>query len=144
MISQQTARACLKYLADGRNLPPNAEYLARGEVSNAGIDSASDWKKDYVQLQVLESRARQAILRLAKLVEKGTPWKDLNMDCVAVSRAHIEVFLLRTFINTISIAEQSLRPILLKLQNLVYSRIPRYNFNISLPCTFLSRRWANY
>ena len=69
---------------------------------------------------VLESRARQAVMKLGKLVTQGTPWKDLNMDCVSVSRAHVDVFLLREFINTISTTTDSnLRTPLTKLQNLV-------------------------
>ena len=74
-----------------------------------------------MQLQVLESRAREAVIRLATLVQKGAPWKDLNMDCVAASKAHIEVFLLRSFLHAFSSADNSLHPILLKLQNLVFS-----------------------
>jgi hypothetical protein len=71
-----------------------------------------------VQLSVLESRSRQAVMKLGKLIQQGTAWNDLNMDCVTVSRAHIEVFLLRTFINATS--DSSLYATLTKLQNLVY------------------------
>ena len=61
-----------------------------------------DWKDPVIQLKVLESRARRAVFKLATMIQKGTPWKDLNMDCVSVSRAHIEVFILRTFLVTIT------------------------------------------
>jgi acyl-CoA oxidase len=119
VISQQTARACLKYLSEGRDLPPNAEYLSRRQEANVQLETAEDWKRPEVQLQVLESRARLAITRLAKLVQKGTPWTDLNMDCVAASRAHIELFLLRTFTNIVATVDAALHPILLKLKDLV-------------------------
>lgn len=122
VISQQTARACLKYMAKSLDLPPNAEYLSRSHTSDLHISSSSDWKNSSIQLKVLEARARQAVMTLGKLVQQGTPWKDLNMDCVAVSRAHIEVFLLRTFINTINTTiEPTLHTPLTKLQNLVPS-----------------------
>ena len=109
----------MKYLSEGRGLPPNAEYLSRRKNAKVEIMVAEDWKKAEVQLQVLESRARQGIIRLAKLVQKRTPWEDLNMDCVAASRAHIELFLLRTFTNTFSTVDEPLHPILHKLKNLV-------------------------
>jgi len=124
VISQQTARACLKYLDETRNLPPNAQYLSQQQAPKVQINSANDWKKSDVQLQVLESRARQAVNRLATLVQNGTQWKDLNMDCVAASRAHIEVFILRSFMHMLSTADESLNPILLKLQNLVFPARP--------------------
>jgi len=124
VISQQTARACLKYLDESRNLPPNAQYLSRQQALKVQINSPSDWKKSDVQLQVLESRAREAVIRLATLVKNGRQWKDLNMDCVAASRAHIEVFILRSFMHMLSTADESLNPILLKLQNLVFPARP--------------------
>ena len=120
VISQQTAKACLKYMAKAANLPPSAEYISHSNPSLVQISSVGDWKRSGLQMIVLESRARQAVMKLGKLVTQGTPWKDLNMDCVSVSRAHVDVFLLRAFINTISTTTDSnLRTPLTKLQNLV-------------------------
>jgi hypothetical protein len=90
----------LKYLAKPTNLPPSAEYLAASDDSTIHISAVEDWKDSAIQLKVLESRARKATIKLGILIQQGTPWKDLNMDCVSVSRAHIEVFLLRTFLTT--------------------------------------------
>jgi Acyl-CoA oxidase len=125
VISQQTARACLKYLSEDQDLPPNAEYLSRRPETTVHLETAEDWKKTDVQLEVLELRARQAIIRLAKLGQKGTRWTDLNMDCVAASRAHIELFLLRTFTNILSSVDTPLHPILLKLKDLVRPSPPK-------------------
>jgi len=122
VISQQTARACLKYSTNPRGLPPSAEYFGDVEESDIRITSAADWRDERVQLRILEARSRKAVMKLRTLVQQKTPWKDLNMDCVAVSRAHIEVFLLRTFIETISsTSDSSLLAPLTKLRNLVLS-----------------------
>ena len=119
VISQQTARACLKYMAKAANLPPSAEYFSQPH-SSVQISSTTDWMKSSVQLSILESRAREAVMKLGRLLRQGTAWKDLNMDCVTVSRAHVEVFLLRTFINIVSTtADSTLHTPLTKLQNLV-------------------------
>ena len=142
VISQQTAKACLKYMAKPANLPPSAEYLSQSH-SSVQISSAADWMKSSVQLSILESRARQAVMKLGRLVRQGTAWKDLNMDCVTASRAHVEVFLLRTFINTISTTpDSSLQAPLTKLQNLVYHS-PSLT-NRSLPSTFSQKPPRNF
>src|ERR1700736_2395687 len=94
VISQQTARACLKYTSEPTNLPPSAQYLAQS-TSPVQISSVADWKEDGIQLRILEELARQTIANLHSLVRQGTPWKDLNWECVAVSRAHVEVFILK-------------------------------------------------
>ena len=120
MICQQTARACLKDIANPTNLPQTAEYLSRSHSSAAYISSHEERKDSNLQLRILEARARQAVVRLGKLVRQGTPWKDLNVDCVSVSRGHIEVFILRTFIDIISAnTDSTLDTPLTKLQNLV-------------------------
>jgi acyl-CoA oxidase len=120
VISQQTARACLKYLQNPTSLPPTAEYFGQPRASVIEISSAANWKDETVQLEVLQARARKAVMTLAALLQQGTPWKDLNMDCVAVSRAHVEVFVLRTFVSTIaSLTDPVLKSVLTKLQNLV-------------------------
>ena len=121
VISQQTAKACLKYIAKPVDLPPSAKYLRQFPGSRIQISSREDWKDGIMQLKVVEARARQVVMNLGKFVQQGTPWKDLNMDCVAVSRAHIEVFLLHTFNNTISnVTDSNLSKTLTKLRNLVF------------------------
>jgi hypothetical protein len=105
-------------MAKPTGLPPSAEYL-QSDPPSLWMSSTTDWKDGNLQLKVLEARARQAITKLGKLIQRGIPWKDLNMECVAVSRAHIETFVLRTFITIISLAESTLQPILTKLRNLV-------------------------
>jgi Acyl-CoA oxidase len=112
----------LKYIAKLADLPPSAEYFSRSPTSDLQISSSADWKKSSVQLKVLEARAQQAVMKLRELVQQGTPWKDINMDCVAVSRAHIEVFTLRTFVNTTT--DSTLHNPLTKLQNLVIVFLP--------------------
>ena len=120
VISQQTARACLKYIAKSGDLPPSAKYLLHSHNSKIQLSSQEDWKDYAVQLKVLEARARYAVINLGKFIQKGIPWKDLNMECVSVSRAHIEVFVLDTFVNTISnITDSTLHRPLTKLRNLV-------------------------
>jgi hypothetical protein len=133
VISQQTARACLKYMANPRDLPPSAKYLSQSS-SSFHISSAKDWNDGEIQLQVLEARARQAIIKLDTLLKQGTPWKDLNFDCVAVSRAHSDVFVLRTFLTTVSEINSSLFTPLTKLRNLV---TPSIFVNCSLRYTLL-------
>ena len=110
----------MKYISNPTNLPMSAEYLARSNDSTFSISSPTDWKEGAVQLRILEARAREVIRNLGKLVQKGIPWNDLNMDCVSVSRAHVEVFLLRAFLNTMfHVTEPSLHKPLTKLRNLV-------------------------
>lgn len=121
VISQQTARACLKCIADPTNRTPSMEYLFRSNDGAFEISSTKDWKDGGIQSQVLEARARYAVRNLAELVQQGSPWKDLNMDCVNVSRAHVEVFLLRVFVDTmLNVTEPSLYMPLNKLRNLVF------------------------
>jgi len=120
VISQQTARACLKYLANPTELPLSAKYLARGGKTGVKIVTMTDWLDSTTQLRMLEERSRQMSIKLGTLVQHGKAWKDLNMECVAVSRAHVEVFVLRTFLKTISdLTDSSLRSPLTKLCNLV-------------------------
>jgi hypothetical protein len=118
VISQQTAKACLKYTANPIDLPPSAEYL-QSDPSSLLTSSEVDWKDSTVQIKLLEARAQGAIKKLGTLIQKGVPWNDLNMECVVVSRAHIETFVLRTFLTTISAAESTLQVSLTKLKNLV-------------------------
>ena len=119
VISQQTARACLKYMVERRDLPPSARYLSRTATSSIVVHSVEDCKKSEIHLMIVEERARRAITHLGTQVQNGTPWKDLNMDCVAVSRAHIDVFLVRSFTETLSsISDTSVRTTLTKLYNL--------------------------
>ena len=74
-----------------------------------------------VQLSILEFRARQAVVSLGSRIQQGVPWKDLNMDCANVTRAHIEVFALQTFLSHISATgDAALKRILNKLCTLVY------------------------
>jgi len=120
VISQQTARACLKYLINLNGLPASAEYIV-GPRSVMNLSGWESWRDSAVQLNALESRARHAIHHLKGLVQQGIAWKDLNMECVGVTRAHIDVFLLRSFIDTISAAEdESIKPILTKFCTLVH------------------------
>ena len=120
MISQQTARACLKYVTKPINLPPSAEYLGKSHSSDLEISSTVSWKDHRIQLAVLERRARESILRLGKQIQRGKAWKGLNIECVNVSRAHVEVSVLRTFINAInSASDLSLRAPLTRLCDLV-------------------------
>jgi hypothetical protein len=103
-----------------KDLPPSAKYLSQSP-SSIHISSAKDWKDGEIQLQVLEARARQSIIKLATLLKQGTPWKDLNINCVLVSRAHSDVFVLRTFLTIVSEINSSLLTPLTKLRNLVLS-----------------------
>ena len=121
MISQQTARACLKYLANPSNLPSSAEYLSKSHGSHIKITSAASWTDHRVQVSVLERRARNAIMALGKRIQQGNAWNDLNIDCVNVSRAHVEVSVLHTFIDLhTSLTDLSLLSPLTKLCNLVW------------------------
>jgi hypothetical protein len=120
VICQQTARACLKYMAKRSNLPPSAEYLGEYESPSTKIMAEEDWKDGPTQLRILEERSRRALMKLGSRIQKGVAWKDLNMDCVAISRAHVSVYLLRTFISTIArVKDKSLSSPLTKLSNLV-------------------------
>ena|SRR5579859_4026706 len=120
VICQQTARACLKYMAERSNLPPSAEYLGTSGSQSKEIVAEKDWKDGRIQLMILEERARRTIMKLGGRIQKGEAWKDLNMDCVAVSRAHVDVYLLRTFIEAVeSVEDNSLALPLSKLLNLV-------------------------
>jgi len=122
VICQQTARACLKYMASSSNLPPSAKYLGESKAQSTETMSAADWKNGKIQLTILEERARRTIISLGGRLQKGAAWKDLNMDCVAVSRAHSDVYLLRTFISTIArVEDNTLSSPLSKLLNLVAS-----------------------
>lgn len=120
VICQQTARACLKYMWKRSNLPPSAEYLGDSGALFKGPVLEKGWKDGRIQLRILEERARRTIMRLGGRIRKGDAWKDLNMDCVAVSRAHVDVYLLRTFIEVVSnLTDKSLAAPLSKLLNLV-------------------------
>lgn len=122
VICQQTAKACLKYMAKRSNLPPSAEYLGEAGLATRGIASEEDWRDGRIQLRILEERARRTIMKLGERIQKGVPWKDLNMDCVAVSRAHVDVYLVRTFISSVARVKDSTLPApLSKLLNLVFS-----------------------
>jgi Acyl-CoA oxidase len=77
------------------------------------------WSDPQIQLGILEARARHAIGNLGELVTRRTPWRDLNMECVGVTRAHVDVFLLRTFVNAVATSEESIKPVLTKLCRLV-------------------------
>ena len=102
-----------------------------------------DWTDATVQLRVLEARSRQASIRLRARMQMGIPWKDLNMDCVSVSRAHVEVFVFRAFLDKISsLQDHGLSAYLTKLRNLVVSLCSK--LTISLRSAFLTKPPASF
>src|SRR5580704_6043083 len=84
VISQQTARTCLKYSSQIEALPSNAAYISKSDQKFA-ISDVESWRDSSIQLSILESRARHTIFHLAKFLKLGVPWKNLNIECVNVS-----------------------------------------------------------
>jgi len=138
VISQQTARACLKYMREARRkqpgpllpdlhhvpltdyLPWSAGYLYRSADRSIAIDPVEDYRKNELPMKILEEISRRAIFDLERRIQNGTPWKDLNMDCVSVARAHINVFLVKAFRDAVwSIDDESVRAVINKLYYIV-------------------------
>lgn len=100
----QVARAALKSLNALRadplyELSPSSAYLGTLKTASSSVPfkslSGADWLTPAVQLQVISLRAALAVDRLDRLVRSGRAWSDLSHECIAVSNAVVEAFLVR-------------------------------------------------
>lgn len=106
ILNLQVARAALKTLGSVRanpstKLSPSSAYLASLGVSTSrtvSITDASSWLSRPLQLQVISLRAALQVERLERLLASGKPFSKLSWECVAVSKAIVEAFLVSRMI----------------------------------------------
>ncbi|KAL8277204.1 hypothetical protein RQP46_010377 [Phenoliferia psychrophenolica] len=101
ILNFQVARAGVKTLGALRanpsmQLSPSSAYLSSLTASTTRaitITSASSWLSRPIQLQVISLRAALQVERLERLLASGKPFAKLSWECVAVSKAIVEAFL---------------------------------------------------
>lgn len=93
MKSLGAVRADSKY-----ELSPSSAYLgaltAKPSLPFKNL-SGADWLTPAIQLQLISLRAALAVDRLDRLVKSGKAWSELSHECIAVSSAVVEAFLVR-------------------------------------------------
>ncbi|KAK4702625.1 acyl-CoA oxidase, partial [Phenoliferia sp. Uapishka_3] len=102
ILNLQVARAALKTLASLRSNPstqlsPSTAYLSslRSRASRTAlILDSSTWLSRPLQLHVISLRAALQVERLERLLASGKPFSQLSHECVSVSTAIVEAFLM--------------------------------------------------
>ncbi|KAG0003248.1 Acyl-coenzyme A oxidase (Acyl-CoA oxidase) [Entomortierella chlamydospora] len=112
LLTQQVSRYLLKLYKDViRNpnvkLSPPSKYIFSLVDRNAFVSercqarSLQDFYKIEVILAALHHRAARLIYELAQAEKSGTDWPQLNLECMRLSKAHVQYILVENFYNGI-------------------------------------------
>lgn len=109
ILNLQVARAALKTLGTLRSNPTASLSASSSYFSSLfsapslpiTIASSSVWLSHSVQLQILSLRACYQVSRLERLLASGKSFGDLSWECVSVSRAIVEAFIVRRILEAI-------------------------------------------
>ncbi|SCV72991.1 BQ2448_6916 [Microbotryum intermedium] len=118
ILHLQVARAALKTYAayqknpSGTNLSPSSAYfsaLGGNRQPSLPIQATSaTWQSFETQLQVISLRAALQVDRLERLLRTGKKFGDLSHECIEVSKAVVEAFLVRRMIEAVTNTEEGL------------------------------------
>ncbi|KAF8932927.1 acyl-CoA dehydrogenase/oxidase [Dissophora ornata] len=110
LLTQQVSRYLLKLYKDvARNatvkLSPPSKYILSLVDHDAftqqrcGARSANDLYKADVILAAFQHRAARLIHELAQAEKAGSAWSDLNLECMRLSKAHVQYIMVENFHN---------------------------------------------
>ncbi|KAF7732469.1 hypothetical protein EC973_003214 [Apophysomyces ossiformis] len=107
VLAQQVARFLLKQLQNvtqGKRITSvTAEYLELLKLGSPDTPVAIPSEKDLLdpdlQLKLFGTRAARLVAGLARKLQAGRAWVDLNMDCWEINLAHAEYIILRQTIS---------------------------------------------
>lgn len=115
VLCQQVGRALLKQiknLASGKDVNlKTVDYLnllKQGDLTQpVTLTGASSLHDSKTQLAILGTRAARLAANLAKKVQNGRAWPDLNLECWEICLAHAEYHLLQQLVNKIQQLQSS-------------------------------------
>lgn len=115
VLCQQVGRALLKQiknLASGKDVNlKTVDYLnllKQGDLTQpVTLTGASSLHDSKTQLAILGTRAARLAANLAKKVQSGRAWSDLNLECWEICLAHAEYHLLQQLVNKIQQLQSS-------------------------------------
>lgn len=115
VLCQQVGRALLKQiknLASGKDVSlKTVDYLnllKQGDLTQpVTLTGASSLHDSKTQLAILGTRAARLAANLAKKVQSGRAWPDLNLECWEICLAHAEYHLLQQLVNKIQQLQSS-------------------------------------
>lgn len=116
ILNLQVARAALKTLGTLRSNPTvplsaSSSYLSSlfpAPSLPIAINSSTEWLNHSVQLQILSLRACYQVSRLERLLASGKSFGDLSWECVNVSRAIVEAFIVRRMLEAVGNEKEGL------------------------------------
>jgi acyl-CoA oxidase len=131
VLWQQIGRHLLKQLdrlQDGEPIEPQVQYLADVEDPNIACSAfGTQFLDPEVQLTIYRDRAHRLVVKAHSAIRASSKlpadaWNEHMMLLISASRAHIEYFILRSFIDTISslpdTTSSSLRTVLNRTRSL--------------------------
>ncbi|KAB2109691.1 hypothetical protein AG0111_0g2109 [Alternaria gaisen] len=132
VLWQQVGRYLLKqldHLQDGEPIEPQVQYLTDVEDPNIACSAfGTQFLDPEVQLTIYRDRAHRLVVKAHSAIRASSKlpadaWNEHMMLLISASRAHIEYFILRSFIDTISslpdTTSSSLRTVLNRTRSLV-------------------------
>jgi acyl-CoA oxidase len=128
VLWQQAARYLLKQLdrfQDGGDVDAQTQYLtATKDPNEPCIASGKQFLDPDVQLVIYRDRAHRLVLKAhtairASSMTPGEAWNEHMMLLISASRAHIEYFVMKSFVDTISSLPENTSPTL----HIVLSRL---------------------
>jgi acyl-CoA oxidase len=126
VLWQQLGRHLLKQLdrlQDGEPIEPQVQYLTDVEDPNLPCTaSATQFLDPEVQLAIYRHRAHRLVVKAHSAIRASSKlpadaWNEHMMLIISASRAHIEYFILKSFIDTISSLPGSTSPTLRTVLN---------------------------
>ncbi|EFA74635.1 acyl-CoA oxidase [Heterostelium album PN500] len=133
ILPQQTARFLLKeyksVMVDGKTkLGETTQYLvdeqnAPNTLTALLAATGKQWSDPAILVRVFAHRSAFLIARLARLIQEGLGsgrtmqdvWNSLNVDCIRVSEAHSQLYILNSFATQLSLVPLDARPVLVRL-----------------------------
>lgn len=105
MLNLQVSRAAVKTLWALRKTPslrlsPSTVYLASLSATSP-YGSSFDWLSRPLQLHLISLRAALKVERLERLVASGKPFAQLSWECVGITNAIVEAFLVRRILEAL-------------------------------------------
>ncbi|KAF9946236.1 Acyl-coenzyme A oxidase (Acyl-CoA oxidase) [Mortierella alpina] len=110
LLTQQVSRYLLKLYKDvvrnpGLHLSPPSKYIVSlvdypsFKNQRCGARTLKDMYRDDVILAAFQHRAARLIHELAQAEKSGAGWSDLNLECMRLSKAHVQYIMIENFVN---------------------------------------------
>ncbi|GJJ78231.1 acyl-CoA oxidase [Entomortierella parvispora] len=110
LLTQQVSRYLLKLYKDvlrnpNMHLSPPSKYILSLFHENLFVHqkcearSIRDLYRPEIVLAAFQHRAARLILELARAEKAGASWSDLNLECMRLSKAHVQYIMIENFHN---------------------------------------------